>query len=286
MRRNNKASASKSGQAGVVLKGLHQGGPRGQGRSPMGKGQAPSATAPPKASSQSPALPRQQQRDALALKQGHEPSGLRNSSYSEAIMGQADRLNLRLRSSLPSVDAAHKNTALPPGPEGAQGGDGSQRRGLAALLPDSQDLQRLSGGPLNDYLPEVEQDDQTFLNAWQWKHATFFNRIAESIRREWHPGNQLAQRDPSGRIYGIQDRYTMLRVTIDRSGHIKDLEVAESCGVNFLDQEAMRAFRAAQPFANPPAQLFAQGELYSFQFGFNVDFQSAPLMRFNWRANP
>lgn len=284
--RKNAAAASQPGRAKIVLQGPQQGGAQGPGHSSQGNGQSPSDTAPPQASDQAPTLPHQQQRDALTLRQDAQRGQLSNRRYSEEILGQADRLNLRLRSQFPSPPTTRDPIQRPAGPEGAQGGDGSKRPGTAALFPDTRELQRLSGGPLNDYLPEVEEDEATFLNAWQWKHAPFFNRIAESIRREWHPGVPLAQRDPSGQIYGIEDRYTVLRVTIDRQGAIEELVVAESCGVDFLDQEAMRAFRAAQPFANPPRKLFARGDTYSFQFGFNVDFQTAPLVRFNWRATP
>ena len=42
----------------------------------------------------------------------------------------------------------------------------------------------------------------------------------------------------------------------------------QTCGVDFLDDEALNAFRKAQPFINPPPLLVEADGLIHFNFGF------------------
>lgn len=163
------------------------------------------------------------------------------------------------------------------------GGDGTEGLpGLAELTPSTQELARLSGAPANDFLPEVEVDAETRLNAWRWKHAPFFNRISEAIRREWQPNVALAGADPTGRIYGAEDRTTILLVTIDRSGRVVEVQVEQASGVLPLDDEAVRAFREAGPFPNPPEQLFKGREHFTFAFGLHLYYDRVNI-DLNWR---
>ncbi|MFH1808844.1 MAG: energy transducer TonB [Pseudomonadota bacterium] len=274
-------SASEPNKAPMIVQAEQAGGPEGPGRQPDGRGQAPDQNGGGRAAAEL-SLPRLEQRDALALRTDPSTGSMRNRSYSEALNGLDQRLALRLG----PLQQRGQGERLAPGPEGQQGGSGQQGPGVAALMPDLRTLERLSGAPANDHLRDVEDDEATFLSTWQWKHAPFFNRVADGIRREWRPGPEIARRDPTGNIYGFQDRYTQLRVTINRTGAIQGIVVSESCGVDFLDREAVGAFQRAQPFSNPPSRLFASGETYTFQFGFNVDFQTSPMVQFNWRAAP
>ena len=67
---------------------------------------------------------------------------------------------------------------------------------------------------------------------------------------------------------GRKDRYTVLRVTLDREGAVKKVRVTRESGLDFLDQEASRAFMAASPFPNPPKGLQnSEGEV-DVPFGF------------------
>ncbi|MBN2361254.1 MAG: energy transducer TonB [Deltaproteobacteria bacterium] len=266
----------------AVLKVEGSGGPAGEGQSAAGNAaQGTGAAAVAGRQPMELAIPRLEQRDRLELALDTERGQVRNRSYSERLAGNSDHLALRLgpRRSDPSASAQG-------GATGRAGGSGGSGVGIAALTPDLSTIERLSGAPANDHLPNVEEDDGTFLNTWRWKHAPFFNRIADSIRRSWNPGPEIARRDPSGNIYGFQDRFTLLKVTIDKQGTITEINVAESCGVDFLDREAVLAFRRAEPFPNPPPRMFGGHGTYTFFFGFNVDFQTSPLIDFRWRAMP
>ena len=106
------------------------------------------------------------------------------------------------------------------------------------------------------------------------KTASFFNRVKQRVGENWNPNRPLIQRDPEGRIYAYKDRYTMLSVTLDPQGRLVGVTIEKSCGVDFLDQEAVAAFTRAQPFPNPPPGLVgAQGDV-RFTFGFYLEVNS------------
>jgi TonB family protein len=168
----------------------------------------------------------------------------------------------------PGELARARPEAPPPG--GGVGEGGEQRRGQpdARLAIPPQTLARLAGGASMDHLRNVEEGDGTFLNTREWKYATYMNRIKESISTTWDPRSALERRDPDGTIYTFKDRYTLLSVTLDDKGGLKDLTVARTSNVDFLDRVALEAIRKAQPFPNPPAGLVDGSGEVRFTFGF------------------
>ncbi|HMY59578.1 MAG TPA: energy transducer TonB, partial [Pseudomonadota bacterium] len=144
--------------------------------------------------------------------------------------------------------------------------------GPLRLTPSQESLQRAlgqgSGSP--DYLGDLDDGDATSLSSRKWKFAAFFNRMKSQVREEWHPDQLLSRHDPSGNIYGSKDRVTMLKVELSLDGRVKDVSVVKPSGVEFLDDEAMSAFRRAQPFSNPPEPLADPDGIIRFQFGFVV----------------
>lgn len=229
-------------------------------------------------------LPRQAAREPLKLAIADD-GAFTNRDAIAPIPGNGTEARIAMG---PATDAARREG----GGIGDETGQGQQGGGvgapgtpsLGALTPSVSRLARMMGAPANDYLPDVEVDAETRLNAWRWKHATFFNRIADAIRREWQGGAVLTTSDPSGRVYGFEDRMTVLSVTLDRTGNVISVAVAEPSGAHVLDDEAVRAFKEAGPFANPPPQLFKEAEQFTFQFGFNVSYNRTNF-DLNWRPN-
>ena len=176
--------------------------------------------------------------------------------------------------------AAGQGAASPSERVGAQTLPG---QGPLRLTPSQESLQRAlgqgSGSP--DYLGDLDDGDATALNAKKWKFAAFFNRMKSQVREEWHPDQLLSRHDPSGNIYGAKDRVTMLRVSLALDGKVADVSVVKSSGVEFLDEEAMSAFRRAQPFSNPPEQLAEPDGMIRFQFGFVVQISGHTSFRVN-----
>lgn len=232
-------------------------------------------------------VPKQAAREPLNLRVDELNGMLQNRSAVPELPGNGDTARVAMGNR--PADAARRSGSGGLGDESGQGlrGGGVGTTGLPnldQLTPTPRELAKLAGAPANDYLPEVEVDAETKLNAWRWKHATFFNRIADAIRREWQGGEVLSSNDPAGRVYGFEDRMTVVQVTLDRSGNVVDINVAEPSGAWVLDDEAVRAFKNAGPFANPPVQLFKGEEKFTFLFGFNVAYNRQNF-DLNWRPN-
>lgn len=150
------------------------------------------------------------------------------------------------------------------------GGGGGGPSKPINLRPTEEVLERVAGGGSVDHLDDAEQGDFTALNSRKWKYASFFNRLKRDVAQNWHPDVVYLRRDPQGNIYGTKDRLTVLRVTLKPDGSVDDIYVAKQSGVDFLDDEAVRAFREAQPFVNPPTGLVdARSGRISFSFGFH-----------------
>ncbi len=231
-------------------------------------------------------IPKQAAREPLQLKM--DIGGvLKNRSAIPEVPGNGDTARLAMGNR--PADEAHRTGSGSVGDEAGQGlqGGGNGTHGLpslADLTPSTTHLARLAGAPANDWLPEVEVDAETRLNAWRWKHATFFNRVADKIRREWQGGQVLSKNDPAGSVYGFEDRMTVVQVTLDRDGKVLDINVEEPSGAVVLDDEAVRAFKDAGPFQNPPSQLFEGNDRFTFLFGFNVSYNRTNF-DLDWRPN-
>jgi TonB family protein len=141
-------------------------------------------------------------------------------------------------------------------------------------------IDRTIGSGTRDYLPDVEDGETTALNARRWKYATFFNRVKEQVAQNWHPEVAYRLRDPNGNIYGHKDRLTVLQVSLHPDGKVAKLYVTQPSGVEFLDDEALEAFRAADPFPNPPSALIdEESQLITFRFGFMFEIDNRQPFR-------
>lgn len=149
---------------------------------------------------------------------------------------------------------------------GAPGeGEGGQRKGGIdpRLLPTPQALSRIAGGPSPDRLEGIEEGDATALNTRSFKYATFIQRVGMAIYREWDPNRAYQSRDPDGKLYPARDRTTTIELVLDPGGAIRFVKVMEGSGLDFLDQEIVRAARAAGPFPNPPPGMVdAAGQIH------------------------
>lgn len=213
-------------------------------------------------------IPKTQAQERIALK-APETLGpgaqVANRSESAEVHGNSDKL--RISPGLPGETGEEAS-------EGRRGQVGSQN-----LMPSAAALDKIIGAAPNDHLDNVEEGDGTFLNTREWKFATFFNRVKQAVGTHWDPNTPLRQRDPTHNIYGGRDRYTLLSITLDAQGGLRDVHVEKSSGVDFLDEAAIAAFQKSQPFPNPPPGLLEKDNSIHFQFGFFMDFGGGPRMR-------
>lgn len=211
-------------------------------------------------------VPDIKKRSEIAMRETN-PNGagvdVSNRSETEAVQGNSKRLKIQ------------------PGSEGGGEEESAGRAGqpgVANLLPSPAVLDKIVGDAANDHLKDVEEGDGTYLNTKEWKYASFFNRVKQSVGQHWNPGGQLRVRDPTGNIYGGRDRYTVLNVTLNQEGRVREIFVEKSCGLDFLDLEAIQSFERAQPFPNPPPGLVQADSSVKFQFGFFLEMSGSPRM--------
>lgn len=153
-------------------------------------------------------------------------------------------------------------------------GDKAPRRKLtmADLRPSDQQLSKALGAPFPDALPDVPEGDRTLLKTKRWKFASFFNRVKQAVAQRWQPGIVYRQHDPTGKVHGYKSRLTVVKVWLYPDGRLKKIVLDHPCGLGFLDDEAVRAFRVAAPFPNPPKGLVdPKTNLISFRFGFILE---------------
>jgi TonB family protein len=166
---------------------------------------------------------------------------------------------------------AEAQAATPP-----PGGSPSAAPPSPFVSPSQQQIARAIGGGTEDHLKDIDDGDETSLNAKKWKFASFFNRIKAQVREHWRPADVYRRRDPTGSIYGSKDRYTLLRVQLKPDGSLANVALETPSGVEFLDDEAIEAFKEAQPFPNPPSQLVDAGSgMIDFKFGFYFEIGGA-----------
>ncbi len=201
---------------------------------------------------------RKQQRDRLELALDPSLGAMRNQEATEQVAGNSNRFRQE-----EGQEAQDK-----------QGGSGPIGPTEPIRVPNMGVLAKMSGAPANDFLPDdIADGEGTFLNSREFKFAPFFNRLKQTVSEHWRPLDELKRRDPTMNIYGGQARTTVVDVVLAQDGSLKSISVQKSCGVDFLDQEAMQAFQRAQPFPNPPKQLVKNG-MVEFPFGFHVEFSA------------
>lgn len=124
--------------------------------------------------------------------------------------------------------------------------------------------------PSNDFLKDIEKGDETELNTKKFIYSAYFNKIKQTISQHWTPAYVMMINDPGGHFYGRKSRYTKLIVHISANGELVKAEVDTSSGVDFLDREAINAFKTASPFSPPPKVLLTENNVLEIHFGFMV----------------
>lgn len=215
-------------------------------------------------------VPDLKRRDDVQLKLSDLPD------FGQALKNQQGRSEVRGNSDRFKVEPGDPNGDSDRDGEASGGGKGTPGLpNLDALRPRLGTVGRIAGSPSSDYIENVPEGDGTFLNTKEFKYATFFIRVKDSVEGHWHTltRQEYRRRDPTGRIYGQRNRSTLLTVVLDDAGRLGSVRIAESCGLDFLDQAAVEAFRRAQPFPNPPDGIIEDDGNVRFNFQFVVVFR-------------
>ena len=143
----------------------------------------------------------------------------------------------------------------------------------ARFLPYLNGNDNALTSPSNDFLKDIETSNETLLNTNKFVYAAYFNKLKQAISKHWTPAYVLMINDPGGHLYGRKDRYTKLIVKINKNGTLKTASVETASGIDFLDREAINAFKMAAPFPNPPEVLLNKENVLEIHFGFMVTMQ-------------
>src|SRR5262249_28384870 len=111
-------------------------------------------------------------------------------------------------------------------------------------------------------------------------YASFFNRLKRQVAQVWDPNSVWRRADPAGTRYGSKRRTTRGRGSLTPKGELVKILVMGPSGAGALGEEALRAFRAAAPFPNPPEGLIQKDNLITFAFGFTFELGGQHL---TWR---
>lgn len=171
----------------------------------------------------------------------------------------------------------HDRSEQPRGQNGAGGGQPQ----VPNLKPTQELLERALGGGNVDHLDDVDNGDETALNAKRWLYASFFNRMKRQVAQNWDPQSVWRRIDPTGQVNGYKTRVTELRVSLSPRGELVRVVVTAPSGVSDLDDEAVRAFHAAAPFPNTPKELVGRDDLVTFAFSFYFEIGGAHT---SWRV--
>ena len=136
-------------------------------------------------------------------------------------------------------------------------------------------MRKTFGGPSSiDHAEGVDEGEATMLDSVRWKYASFFNRVRNAIDEEWEPQEVHKAHDPDGRTFGTRTRRTQLVIRLNPDGSIARIRLDQPSGAPHLDEEAIRAVRAAAPFVNPPPGLVDhETGFIEFGFGFIFEFE-------------
>jgi TonB family protein len=129
----------------------------------------------------------------------------------------------------------------------------------------------------DDYLKDVEVGLQTMLSTREFVYYSYYNRIKERIRQHWEPNirEKVKMIFRQGRsIASTKDHVTQVVITLNKEGELIGVDIITPSGVEALDSAAVEAFRAAQPFPNPPKGLIDEDGTIKIRWDFVLEASS------------
>jgi len=211
---------------------------------------------------------------------GDRPEGRNGRSQDAASQDRPQATPLPLVPGAASSQGEGRSSADSSVPDGSTSDAPAKSGALGSLSPAGSPgtrkalMNSLGQHGTFDDLDQIDEGDETILNSKRWKFASFFNRIRSGVSQHWHPEVVHAARDPDGKIFGTKTRRTKLVISLNADGSLHGIELEGASGADYLDEEAIRAVRAAAPFANPPPGLVDRKTnkiVFGFAFIFEID---------------
>lgn len=206
-------------------------------------------------------------REPTTPSQGQQSSDPSTTERPSTVDGRSDQSADKATEGIDeALDALREDESGELAP-GASGAPKANTPGLSGMRESMRETFGQRGSM--DKFEDIDEGDVTILNSRRNRFASFFNRVRDAIAQHWHPEVIHAARDPYGKVYGNKTRVTRLHIVLAADGSVRRIGIDSPAGIGYLDEEAIRAVRAAQPFTNPPAQLVdPKTGMIEFSFSF------------------
>lgn len=122
-------------------------------------------------------------------------------------------------------------------------------------LNPTKDAAQSEASRTNDYLKDTPPSLETVLNTREFVYYTYYQRIRTQIRQYWEPSirEKVKKIFAQGRTLASEhDHITRVVIILDKNGGLLRVQIIGESGLRDLDDAAVEAFRAAEPFPNPP----------------------------------
>ena len=116
-----------------------------------------------------------------------------------------------------------------------------------SLFPSPETLHQLERQFSHTYPKDVNKGDAISLNTKDFRYISYFTHIKHKIELVWEYPQRAAEMGQQGSL--------LLKFTILKDGRLGGVWLLQSSGYRLLDQEALRAVKAAAPFNPIPDRL-------------------------------
>ncbi len=130
-----------------------------------------------------------------------------------------------------------------------------------------------------DHIKDVKTGIQTLLSTREFVYYAYYQRIRSKIRQQWEPiiRAKVQKVYSSGRsIASSRDRITQVVIILNKTGNLINVQVIGESGIRDLDDAAIDAFRAAEPFPNPPKGIVEADGKIRIRWDFVLEAKSQP----------
>ncbi|MEH2258604.1 energy transducer TonB family protein, partial [Nostoc sp.] len=139
----------------------------------------------------------------------------------------------------------------------------SRKTGAASLLGGTQSVSsRNFSGDYLAALPNSNRDNQATsgidASSQDLDITSYLNQLQQQVKQQWLP--EVSQ----------SSRRTVLNFTINRSGQLSNLQLAQTSGFSVTDQAALNAIQRSAPFARLPTGYTSNQIHIQFTFDINV----------------
>ena len=118
----------------------------------------------------------------------------------------------------------------------------------------------------------LAEGNETLLNSNEFKYYSYYERIREQLASHWYGDirSRMERLEREGHRVKF-NKTTATVVTLDRKGNLVKVQLVNSSGLVDLDDSSLQAFKSANPFPHPPADLISSDGLVVIRWNFILE---------------